>query len=55
MSGFIPADLMDDVMDGVKIQFLGTLGDVNTHGGCTVLSLDTYCKVVLGGGTDNFT
>ena len=44
---------MDGVMDGVQVQGLGLLGQLELAGGGAVLGLDTDGQVLLGGGGDN--
>ena len=50
VTGLVPGHLMDGVMDGVQVQGLGLLSQLELAGGGAVLGLDTDGQVLLGGG-----
>ena len=49
VTGLVASHLVDGVVDGVQIQSLGLLGQLELAGGSTVLGLDAHLQVLLGG------
>ena len=48
MAGLILRHLVDGVMDGVQVQFLGLLGQVHLAGAGAALGVNTHLQVLFG-------
>ena len=49
MTGLVAGHLMDGVVDGVQVQLLGLLGQLELTQGSAVLGVHTHLQVLLGG------
>ena len=49
MASLVASHLVDGVVDGVEVQSLGALGEVELAGGGAVLGVDAHLEVLLGG------
>ena len=54
VAGFVACHFMHGVMDGVQVQFLCLLGQVELAGGCAVLGFYAQFQVLLGRVGNNF-
>ena len=49
VTGLVPGHLMHGVVDGVQVQLLGLLGQLELAGGGAVLGVNAHLQVLLGG------